>query len=490
MNRAGASVIALAVAAALAGIACGSGNLPAGSRTGGTGGHVETGGGGGGASADAGFTDAPSPPADAISADARGAADAVQEAQSDDTPPAPTGRRSFVVTTTVTSFENTGTIVTERPSVNAHQFTMVLDWDAGTAIIGSADGGGRVGLERTSGGVVIRQSVSFRSADQRTTLTYASIDLAIAAGGETISGVGQGRASCIPVTTDVGVCSADFTMSLSGVPDTQPPFLTSNDNAMQIDPFHAVTLTASEPVPADTRLVLADLFDAPVVVAPTDPSAVVFTFFPSAGKLWHFDDRYTLMADSLVDFAGNRTTAVFSFTTGPPPPLVAEDGFESSTATTVAGAQVLSGPDAPVISGTRSLYIPSLQAPSGSGWSETTQLALRVALEAGDKVLRFAYRTVNPGSAASQWEPYYLMASEGGQIVSQTLGSTTTGSTTVTIPGGGQISLGPLMTAEFALPPDAAREIVLTRNVRACCLAGLHPFITATGIIIDDVRAE
>ena len=130
---------------------------------------------------------------------------------------------------------------------------------------------------------------------------------------------------------------------------------------------------------------------------------------------------------------------MFSFTTGPPPPLVAEDGFESATGAMLAGAQVLSGSGAPVITGTCSLYIPALKAPSGGGWNEATQLALRVALDAGDKVLRFSYRTVDADLSPSQ--PYYLMASEGGQIVYEMLSTTTSTTTTATLPGGGQGSL-------------------------------------------------
>jgi hypothetical protein len=403
-------------------------------------------------------------------------------------PPTPTGRRAYIMTATVASTKITGNTA-DTPSVNAHEFTMVVDWDTGTAILGSADGGGRVGFETAPGGIVIRQSVRFVSGvGRRTTLTYASFELAVSAGVEDVFGIARGQATCAPLSTDVGVCSADFTMSLKGVPDTVPPVLSSDDNGTRIDPFHSMTLTASEPLPEDTRLTLVDLFDAPIVVAPTDLNAAVFTFFPSAGKLWRFDDRYTLMAESLVDFAGNRASAVFTFTTGSPPPLVAEDGFESATGTTVAGAQVLSGAGAPVISGTRSLYIPSLQAQPGSGWNEATQLALRLALEPGDKVLRFAYRTVNADLSPSQ--PFYLMASEGGQIVYQMLFATTATTTIATFPGGGQASLGPIMTAEFALPPDAVREIVFTRNLRACCGGGTHPVMTAAGIIIDDLRAE
>ena len=246
-------------------------------------------------------------------------------------------------------------------------------------------------------------------------------------------------------------------MSLAGVPDTQPPLLTSNENGTQIDPFRAVTLTASEPLPADTRLVLANLFDAPVVVTPTDPTAVVFTFFPSAGKLWRFDDRYTLMADSLVDFAGNRTTALFSFTTGPPPPLVAEDGFEFLDRDHRRGRAGAVGPRcarhqrhaqplhsvAPGALGQRVERDDAARAPGGAGCRrQGPSLRLPDGQSGLGRVAVGAVLRDGVGRRTNRLSACWARRRRP--------------TTTVTIPGGGQVSLGPLMTAEFALPPDAA----------------------------------
>ena len=121
-------------------------------------------------------------------------------------------------------------------------------------------------------------------------------------------------------------------MSLTGVSDTQPPGLISSANGAELDPFDSVTLVASEPLASDPHLVLVDLFGEPVVVAPTNPAAVVFQFFPSTGKLWRYNDQYTVMLDGLVNLAGNRPPegSSIGFTTPAPPPLVAEDGFESA----------------------------------------------------------------------------------------------------------------------------------------------------------------
>ena len=52
-----------------------------------------------------------------------------------------------------------------------------------------------------------------------------------------------------------------------------------------------------------------------------------------------------------------------------------------------------------------------------------------------------------------------------------------------------EVQLGPLMTAEIPLPPDAATEIVIARIVRGITCSGL-PVPPVAGLIIDDLRAE
>jgi hypothetical protein len=80
----------------------------------------------------------------------------------------------------------------------------------------------------------------------------------------------------------------------------------------------------------------------------------------------------------------------------------------------------------------------------------------------------------------------FLMASEGGVIAWPTLPPDSGPPTAATIPGYGQLALGPVMTADFPLTPDAAREITLPRILGAP--VGL-PAPPAAGLIIDDLRA-
>jgi hypothetical protein len=276
--------------------------------------------------------------------------------------------------------------------------------------------------------------------------------------------------------------SAPTTIRLSGVPDAEPPRLTGPTT--QIDVFAPVTFTATEPLPPNTTAVLVDLRGDRLVLAPGALEAVFS--FPAPAKMWRYNDQYTLMLDGIIDFGGNlaRPDDAISFTTGAPPPLVAEDGFESGTGTTVGGAQVLSGSGAPTITGARSLYIPPVNGTVPTGSSETTQIALRLALSAGDTVVRFSYRTVNPNTILGG--SYFLMASEGGLITSPTLPPDSAQPTAATI-NQSSVMLGPVTTATFPLPSDAAGEIVLTRRLRGS--GGLPPR-PETGVIIDDLRAE
>jgi hypothetical protein len=186
----------------------------------------------------------------------------------------------------------------------------------------------------------------------------------------------------------------------------------------------------------------------------------------------------------MSDFAGNAATGSLEFTTRAPPPLVAADGFESVTDTMLGGAQVLSGAGAPIISGARSLYVPPGNT-IGPG-APTTQMALRLAVAPGSKMVRFAYRAVNPGASQA---PYFSLASVGGSL---TFGTPIVNNTSGTAPamiGQAQVTLGPLMAGEILLPADVTDEIVLARIApRAYC--GSPALQPLPGIIIDDLRVE
>ena len=117
-----------------------------------------------------------------------------------------------------------------------------------------------------------------------------------------------------------------------------------------------------------------------------------------------------------------------------------------------------------------------------------TQLALRLPLNQTDTVVRFSYRSVNPSTVGGT-PPGFLLGSEGGQVTYTTLPSDSGQPTTAMI-GQSQVMLGPLMTAQLALPSDAAAsgEITLLRKVPT---SGSNlPAPPVTGLIIDDLRAE
>ncbi|HXU05250.1 MAG TPA: hypothetical protein VN903_30030 [Polyangia bacterium] len=407
--------------------------------------------------------------------------------------PAPmSGRRSFVVTSTLT-MQSDPSNVGYVPLPATHTFTLVLDWDMRIAIFGSSAGQGVGIFEPSAAGGGGTQTATFSLGSS--SVSYQTMDVTIGSSGA-LSGVARGRGTSLPTDTDFGFNSVVLSMSLAGVPDTQPPGFESDFfKGAPVDPLTSLTLIATEPLPPETRLALVDLRGDRIELAPPDTQlTAAFSFFPAEARMWRYDDLYRLSFDGVVDFAGNlwppgTTTA---FMTAAPPVLVPEDGFESATGATLAGAQVLSGAGAPTITGGCSLYIPSLPSQLVAGpRAAITQLALRIALDPADTVLRFAYRSVGQtnNGAGALGEPYYSLGSEGGPIASATLGADG-GPTTIVSLGQGQVSVGPIMTAEFALPAGAASsgQLTLVRRVRAS--AGGLPAPPIPGLIIDDLRAE
>jgi hypothetical protein len=404
-----------------------------------------------------------------------------------DGPAAITGRRSFVVTSMFMQQADAGSGTV--PLGSGHRFTMVLDWDGRTAIVGANGSGGAVPFQTAPTGGSTNQPFSI-SLGSGLTVTYQSIAVTVDDAGQ-LAGTGHGQALYLPPNTDVGIRGTILTMALTGVPDTEPPTFTSDVGVATIGPFTSVDVTASEPLPPDSRLALVDLygdrFDLPAVGSPT---TAAFSFAPSPFRMWRYSDQYSILVGGVVDFAGNISSpsGTIVFTTGAPPPLAAADGFEGVTGATFGGAQVLSGTGAPTISGAVSLYIPSLPSTLTPGRGAMTQLALRLALVSTDTVVRFSYQSVNPTTIGGP-SPGFLIGSEGGQVSYGTLAADSGPPTTAMI-GQSQVSLGPVMTAQLALPSDAVSngEITLLREVSS---SGSNlPAPPVPGLIVDDLRAE
>jgi hypothetical protein len=394
-----------------------------------------------------------------------------------------TGRHSYVVTASLAARPgNTGPV-----SISSHQFTIVIDADAADAIVGDAGTASLLSFTRTSATTLSFQGpIGFSSGagDSGWGVTYGEMTIASAAGGG-LTGTAEGTAYSYSASSDVGQM-ATVTAVLAGVPDAMPPVLTVSRDGAEDDPFSSLTMTASEPLSPGVRPVLAAGGVSLPLDLPSNASAAFNHDFYGPRTLLRYEQSYELRADGITDFAGLPASGGATFTTRAAPPLVAEDGFESATGTTLGGAQVLTGPGAPTLSGASSLYIPPI---NGSGFGgnrgRMTRLALRLAVTAGDTVVRFGYRLVTPSWIAGVLNIY--VASEGGKINGMQIGSNSSTSTTsATIPGQGDVSLGPLMTAEIPLPADAGSEVVVLESA----WTGGTPPPPVPGLIIDDLRVE
>ena len=391
------------------------------------------------------------------------------------------GVRSFVVTSQLQRDGGVGSF----PS--GHVFTMVVDGDRRTAIIGAPGEATLHPIEPLVGGALhIAGPLRFGlpASCAGSSVTYSELTFAIDAGGGL---TGTGRGQVVVVSGDVA-SGAVATMSLTGVPDAEPPRLTISGEPA--DPFGGFTVVSSEPLAPDASIVLLAPSGETTELSTGGISGSFVTLFQKPAQVLRYATQYTLVTSAIADFAGNAATGLASlaFMTQPRPPLAAEDGFEGVATTTFGGVPVLSGTGAPTITGATSLYI----APVASFGTAQPPLALRLQLSPGDSVIRFNYRTVTSGVASGPAFSYgvgFAVGSEGGTFTGPMLPVNPSTPTTQATIGGAQVSLGAIMTATFGVPTDATTEVVLTRTHSRFNGCGF-PTPAIAGIIIDDVRVE
>jgi hypothetical protein len=387
----------------------------------------------------------------------------------DDGPPPFSGIRSFVVTST---FPQDAGI----SGVSSHTFTLNLHGDVRVAIAGGPREGAQFAFGIDADGAFhSTQPVRFAIASGcQSSVTYAALTFTIDASG-TLQGTARG--TLLLISGDVGT-PMNVTTSLTGVPDTQAPTLSL---AASTDPLGGLAVFASEPLPRGTNPTLVSAGGDSITLA-APPSLDPFVHrFSMPERMLRYNEQYSLVIAGIADFVGNEaTTTSTGFTTIAPPPLAPEDGFESITDTALGGAEVLSGSGAPVIAGSRSLYIPPTIAPTSPG----PRFEVRLPVAAGDTALRFRYRTVNPGYSSGV---FYRIGSEGASILPVTLPGEPVQTTPATI-NGNAVMLSPLTTLTVPLPDDVGDEIVLQRTVQQAGCA--RPFPPFPGIIIDDLRVE
>jgi hypothetical protein len=383
------------------------------------------------------------------------------------------GRRSFIVTAQV--FDGSGVA-----SLASHGFTLTLDTGAERGIFGVPGGGFYRRFAADFGQLLLDGTMQFGvpvSAPCGGYVQYDYLRVEVDASGR-LTGSGWGSLN----TSDGEMRDSTFaTMVLTGVPDSEPPTLYLSPGGDVADPWTPIWIVASEPLPGQQKWPVLRSAGGDEV----DFESAMDEFVSVLNKpqrMLRFGDEYRATFQGITDLPGNEMhPAGAAFTTRPPPPLIAGDGFESITEATLGGAQVLSGAGAPVLAGTRSLYIPPVAT-----LASQTQLAVRLAVAPGQKLVRFDFRTVNPSAASITW----IVAGVGGELETATPASDVGAPTTAATINGTEVALGPTRHVEIPLRPDVRGEVAVVRTAAQGGRCGGPPPPPVPGAIIDDLRVE
>jgi hypothetical protein len=400
-----------------------------------------------------------------------------------------TGRRSFDL---VAALGDAAVKANLQPTVD---FTLVLDADAGSAIVGGRGNAAIVAYTSKDGRrftITSRNivntvfSVGLPSSGQcaaASSLDFTLLDVTVS--GATLSGQAKGsaRISC-------GDCQFDvpFGGPVTGVADATPPLLFPT--TIPANPFQQFSLSASEPLPttAKARLVGSDgsSFDLQPMVVPGDIPVVAIFTKPSV--VLSPNTEFEVDLGGLVDFAGLSGPAdtPLRFAAFPAMPLVAPDGFESATGAELGGATVISGGPLPPISGAYSVYFGAQGAPAPGGVHVGSALRVRLAVPPGATKVSFSYRMVGQ-YAGSGFAGTINVGSVGHTPGSDTF-TTTPNGTPTTWPDGQTVYITDVATKEVSLPADATSEILLVIEPFGFGCGG--PMPPAGGMLLDDLRVE
>ena len=403
------------------------------------------------------------------------------------TPDASPGRRSFDV---VAVLHATG--ATALPQVNSiNTFTMVLDVEAGLAIVGANGSGAVVGVT-SNDGRTFRSAGAFTAArpdtdvcSVREVVTYDSFEVTVAGGSLTGSASGTALISCGDCAIPVAV-----TASLTGSSDVTPPAL--RGFSPPPSPFDSFALVTSEPLPATAtaRLVADDgaVIDlARGIIADEVPMLASFSKPDVVLRAGH---AYSISLDGLVDFAGHADLSglplrLVSFTAAPRVPA---DGFESATGSVLGGAMVMTAGPLPAIAGTTSLYIGAANVPaldSANGRS----LMVRLSRQAGETKLRLSYRSV-AALASTGFSGWLRVGSEGATAgpFEHWLGAAPADTAEMLTVAGQMVFASPVASKEVMLPADVTDEVLVWITPDSSVCSRFAP--PSAGLLIDDLRLE
>lgn len=243
-----------------------------------------------------------------------------------------------------------------------HEFTLVVDESAGHVTVGCAGTGAVAPLTRRGAGFLaaapLQVELVFPSSCGRSAaVKYEELTFTVDPNGA-LHGTSRGKAS---IQLGDVISSADITATLEGEADQTAPFL---DLAVTKDslahPLQATFLGASEPLAADATAAIVTEGAPAIALAPEliDSSRFI-RGFSRDDRVLAFNTLYRFVLEGVVDSVGLRAAPVATtFTTEPAPELIAEDGFESASAT-VGGAPVVGGNGLPAITGSKSVFLTS-----------------------------------------------------------------------------------------------------------------------------------
>jgi hypothetical protein len=287
-----------------------------------------------------------------------------------------------------------------------------------------------------------------------------------------------------------------FTAAIAGGPDATPPSVLINapfgfSALLPVNPLSPPSFRLTEPA-AETskaRLVTSDghaMDLVPSVNADADLSVVGFQ---SPDVVLRYGVKYHIDASGIVDLAGVHGAASdLTFETLATPPLVAEDGFESLTTTTLGAASVIKTGSLPAITGTTSVYVSSGYGPPLAQSGEP--LTVRLPVQAGDTKVRFSYRIVAQNQGILGFSSVSATATVGvvdGKISHGTQFVDGGHRTMLDGVDAGTIYLGDVQTMEIPLPAGATNEVVFELSTLGVSCGPTPP---TAGVLVDDLRVE
>lgn len=407
----------------------------------------------------------------------------------------PVGPRAFDVLAALSSPTDAGVMSSQFPPTN--RFTLVLDANGRRLIVGG-NGTGSVMPVTTTDGKTFHTSGPFDTStpplgtcSSANRITYQTLELTVTGTRFTGHATGAVQISC-------GDCffMQAFVATLSGGADETPPTLVAG--AHEAEPFGDFALMTSEPLPlgATARVVGSEGFGvalAPIFNGAELPETERLVLgFSKPPVVLGVGGGYVVELGGLVDFAGLRAAAGSTIRIGSfaPPPLVAADGFESATGTTVGGAAVVKKGGAVTelapLAGAQSVYLGRPDAPFATNLGAGPRLLVRLAVPAGATKVVYKARLVSHSSGGG-FGGSLSVGSVGKSIASDNgLGPVTTEGVT-TFADGSMLVLSDVQTRTVTLPRDVTDEVVfeIAAYENGC---GLAP--PSSGLLIDDLRVE